>query len=102
MTDNELKLFEKAATYGTIDFEISRCIDMINSILAYGFNTDAKYVLEREKNSHHNYLEDYIKELGEDKVLELIQGQIDSIDHVVECAYYSEDGGFYNEIIWKE
>ena len=58
------------------------CIEMINSILAYNCRgyADAKGVLQHEKESYHNYLADYVTELGEVRVLELIQGQIDSID----------------------
>ena len=81
------------------------CIEMINSILAYncrGYSV-AKDVLEHEKkNFYHNYLEPYITELGEDRVLELIQGQIDSIDTVEVGVSRDSEGVYYNSIKWKE
>lgn len=79
------------------------CIEMINSILAYDCRgySDAKDVLEYEKNSYHNYLEDYTTELGEKRVLELIQGQIDSIDTVDVDVSRDSEGLSYNSIQWK-
>lgn len=79
------------------------CINMINSILAYHCNgcIFAKDVVEYEKNSPHNYLENYIKELGEDRVIELIQAQIDSIDYVSKDVYCDNEGVSYNSINWK-
>ncbi len=93
---------------GTPEQEVRKrelsCIEMINSILAYdcrGYSV-AKDVLEHEKNSYYNYLEDYITELGEDRVLELIQGQIDSVDTVNVDVMYDSEGVSYNSIKWKE
>lgn len=79
------------------------CIEMINSILAYNCReyTDAKEVLKHEKESYHNYLADYVTELGEVRALELIQGQIDSIDHVNVAVSYDSEGLSYNSIQWK-
>lgn len=80
------------------------CIEMINSILAYDCKgySKAKDVLEYQKNAYHNYLEDDIKKLGESKVLELIQGQIDSIDMVDESVFRDSEGLYYNSIKWKD
>ena len=79
------------------------CIEMINSILAYDCRgyADAKEVLKHEKESYHNYLADYVTELGEVRVLELIQGQIDSIDYVRVAVSYDSEGVSYNSIQWK-
>ena len=80
------------------------CIEMINSILAYdcrGYSA-AKDVLEHEKNSYYNYLEKYTTELGEKRILELIQGQIDSIDIVNVDVACDSEGVSYNSIKWKE
>ena len=81
------------------------CIEMINSILAYncrGYSV-AKDVLEYEKkNFYHNYLAPYITELGEYRVLELIQGQINSIDTVEVDVSCDSEGISYNSIKWKE
>ena len=81
------------------------CIEMINSILAYNCRgySSPKEVLEHEKkNLYHNYLEPYTTELGEDRVLELIQGQIDSIDTVEVGVSRDSEGVYYNSIKWKE
>ena len=81
------------------------CVEMINSILAYncrGYSV-AKDVLEHEKkNFYHNYLAPYITELGENRVLELIQEQIDSIDTVEVGVSCDSEGLYYNSIKWKE
>lgn len=79
------------------------CIEMINSILAYdcrGYSA-AKDVLEHEKNAYHNYLENYVTELGEARVLELIKGQIESIDTVNVGVACDSEGLSYNSIKWK-
>jgi hypothetical protein len=80
------------------------CIDMINSILAYNCSgcTDAEKVMEYEEKSWHNYLADYVKELGRVKVVALIQEQINSIDHVDHSVYTDSEGCVYNSIAWKE
>lgn len=80
------------------------CINMINSILCYtcrGYK-DAVKVLEYEERSHHNYLEDYIKTLGRNKVISLIQGQIESISGVDENVFTDDEGLTYSSIVWKE
>ena len=80
------------------------CIEMINSILAYNCSgmTDAEAVMQHEERSYHNRLADYVKELGRDKVVSLIQGQIDSIDYV-KCGVHTDGEGLtYNSIVWKE
>lgn len=80
------------------------CIEMINLILAYSCRgyTKAKDVLEHEKNAYHNYLENYTTELGEDRVLELIQDQIDSIETLHVDVWRDSDGILYSSIRWKE
>ena len=100
----------KSGTYykGTPAQETRRrelsCIEMINSILAYSCRgyTKAKDVLEHEKNACYNYLENYTTELGEDRVLELIQDQIDSIESVDVDVWRDSDGILYSSIRWKE
>lgn len=92
---------------GTPEQEIRKrelsCIEMINSILAYNCKgyTDAKAVLEYEKYCYHNYLESYVAEFGEERVLELIQDQIDSIDCVHVGVSRDFEGLTYNSIQWK-
>lgn len=80
------------------------CIEMINSILAYSGAgmTDAEAVMQMEERAYHNYLSDYVELFGRDKVVALIQGQIDSIDRVRHCVYTDNEGVTYNSIIWKD
>ena len=80
------------------------CVSMINSILAYSCRgwLVAEKVMKHEESSRYNYLADYVEVLGRDKVIMLIQGQIDSIDHVAQNVYVDNEGLMYNSIIWKE
>lgn len=80
------------------------CIDMIDSILAYqgAGMTNAEAVMQMEERAYYNYLADYVKLFGRDKVIALIQGQIDSIDYVKHRVYTDSEGCTYNSIIWKE
>lgn len=79
------------------------CIDMINSILAYQCSgyTDGEAVLKHEENSYHNYLADHVKILGREKVIALIQRQIDSMVGVKYGVFADGEGVTYNSIIWK-
>jgi hypothetical protein len=79
------------------------CIDMINSIIAYGgFGFDANRILQNEKQSYHDYLLPYCQELGEAKVLELIEGQLQSIVNVKHAVFEDGEGCTYNELVFKE
>ena len=80
------------------------CISMINSILAYqgAGMTVAEAVMQMQERRYHNYLAEYVELFGRDKVVSLIQGQIDSIDHVKHCVHTDGEGVTYNSIIWKE
>ena len=120
MTDKQLELAERelrAKGYGWIDGKYHKppkkyamlqkefsCIRMINSLLAYGCHgmTSAEEVMQYEECSYYNYLADYVGELGRDKVIALIQGQIDSIDCVKHCVYTDSEGCSYNSIVWRE
>lgn len=88
--------------YELRDQELS-CINMINSILCYdcaGYQ-DAEQVMKYEETSRYNYLADYVELLGRDKVVTLIQGQIDSIDSIDKLVYVDSEGCRYNSIKWK-
>lgn len=79
------------------------CISMINSILAYGgFGFDAETVMEHEERAYYNYLAEYVKIFGRKKVVELIQGQIDSIKGIESNVYTDSEGCTYNSIIWVD
>ena len=118
MTDKQLELAERefrAKGYGWINGKYHKptkkyamrekelsCIRMINSILAYGgFGYSAAEVMRREECSWHNYLADHVKALGRDRVIALIQGQIDSINYISHNVGIDGEGVTYNEIIWK-
>lgn len=79
------------------------CISMIDSILCYNCRgwQDAESVLKYEETSYHNYLADYVKLFGRDKVLELIQGQIDSIESISVGVFTDDEGCTYNSINYK-
>lgn len=79
------------------------CINMINSILAYGgFGLDAETVMEHEEKAYHNYLAQYVNILGRERVVELIQGQIDSIKGINRNVATDSEGCSYNSIVWNE
>ena len=81
------------------------CIDMINSILCYdcrGYQNAEEVLRHEERMAYKNYLSEYVRVLGRKRVLELIQGQIDSISGIEESVFVDEDGFTYHSIIWKE
>ena len=80
-----------------------RCVDMINSILAYrcrGYT--AEEVMQHEEQARHNYLAEYVQKLGRAAVGELIDGQIKSISGIAVGTFKDDEGLVYNSIIWKE
>lgn len=80
------------------------CIEMINSILAYqgAGMTNAEEVMQMEERAYYNYLAEYVEVFGRDKVVALIQGQIDSMSHVKSAVFTDSEGLTYNAIIWKD
>lgn len=80
------------------------CISMINSILCYdckGYK-DAEKVLEHEEQSYHNYLAEYVKLFGREKVVALIQEQINSIVGIKCNVHTDSEGVTYNSIVWVD
>lgn len=77
------------------------CIDMINSIIAYGgYGKTAKEILEQQERSYHNYLADYMSILGEEHVIALIEAQLEDIVGV-RCGVFTDSDGLpYNSIVW--
>lgn len=96
------KYIEPPKEYKARDRELW-CIEMINSILCYNYRgcKNAEDVLWYEEHSYKNYLKEYVDDLGRNRVLELIQEQIDSIAEVA-VGVFSDEGVTYNSIIWKE
>ena len=79
------------------------CINMINSILAYGwFGQDAEWVMQHEEKAYKNYLAEYVALFGRKKVVELIQGQINSIKSIMRNVHTDSEGLSYNSIVWNE
>ena len=79
------------------------CIDMINSILAYDwFGEDAESVMAHEEKAYKNYLAEYVELFGRNKVVELIQEQINSISTIQRNVHTDSEGVTYNSIVWNE
>lgn len=78
------------------------CIDMINSILAYNwFGQTAEGIMQMEERGYKNYLAEYVELFGRDKVVTLIQAQMDSIDSIKRNVYTDDEGLSYNSVVWK-
>ena len=78
------------------------CISMIDSILCYGgFGFTAEQVMKHEEMSPYNYLAKYVELFGRDRVVELIQGQIDSIESINHGVFTDGEGCTYNSINYK-
>lgn len=96
------KYFKPPKEYQLREEELS-CIGMINSILAYKwFGDGAEGVMQREEKAYHNYLGQYVALLGREKVVELIQEQIDSIKEIKRNVHTDSEGVSYNSIVWNE
>ena len=84
-------------------FEELRCIDMINSTLAYHwFGQSAEEIMQMEERGYKNYLAEYVEMFGRDKVVALIQAQMDDIVQIRRNVFTDSEGLSYNSIIWKE
>lgn len=83
--------------------EALRCVDMINSVLAYGCRGyTAEEVMQHEEQAQYNYLAEYVQKLGRAAVVELIDGQIKSMSGIAVGTFEDDEGVVYNSIIWKE
>ena len=79
------------------------CISMINSILAYNwFNQNAEEIVQMEERNHYNYLADYVKLFGRDRVVKLIKEQMGSIQNIKRNVHTDGEGVTYNSIIWRD
>lgn len=76
------------------------CKSMIESILCYSYphyiHSDIKHSVIKDR-----YLKEYVRDLGEDVVLELIQEVQDSIDYIKVNVYTDCEGVTYNSIVHK-
>ena len=85
-------------TYNTLS-----AIRMINSVLAYHWveGETAEELLDKELNRYKSYLQEYVDKLGREKVLELIENQMNDIDHIARNVSTDSEGLSYNGIVWK-
>lgn len=79
---------------------------MVSSILAYDWNKNdsetAKQLLDWELNVRcHSYLKEYVDKLGYGTILNLIQQEMDDIDHIEIAVFTDSDGLTYNSIVYK-
>lgn len=83
--------------------EIS-CREMINSLLCYHYYniTDAKTILMKERGRYHDYLKKHVDELGEERVIELIEEQRASIVAVLFNVGEDNEGVMYNSLVWAD
>lgn len=96
------KYFKPPEEYKLREEELS-CISMINSILAYGYFGDgAEGVMQRQEKAYYNYLAEYVELFGREKVVELIQEQINSIKSIKTNVHTDSEGLSYNSIVWNE
>lgn len=80
------------------------CIEMINSILAYEWVSQketAEEILQKQEENYHNYLQKYTNKLGKDRVIRLIQEQMDDIETIITDVHTDYEGCSYNSIQWK-
>ena len=78
--------------------------EMIGSVLAYDWEEgqSAKELLDWELNDrYHSYLKDYVEEFGYDTILNLVQQEMDDIDHINKAVFIDSDGLTYNSIVYK-
>ena len=74
------------------------CIDMIHSILTYGSERNIDNLVQNE------YLKRYIDELGEDKVRELLAGEVEEYKNATinKDVYTDGEGVTYNSVTFKD
>lgn len=75
------------------------CCEMLDSIICYGPKfTNGEDVVAYEENNYRNYLEDYIKDLGRERVVELAQEQLEDIKEIIKDVGTDSEGVMYNSI----
>lgn len=78
--------------------DIIHCCEMAESLFAYGFASLDK----PEDVLKSRYMEDYIKEFGADKVVELARKVADSIDRIEYDVFTDGEGCSYNSVKYKD
>lgn len=76
------------------------CRDMINSILAYGDESD----LKKDSYQYETYLEKYESKIGTERVQELITEQIADFRKatLIKNVFTDDEGLCYNSIVWGD
>ena len=111
MTSDEIEVIRQKIRSESKDFgeyysktRIYDCYEMVNSILAYSpylRSLPAEEVFEKY-TTDREYLDDYIKLFGKEKVIEIIAEQLADIE-TVRCGVYTDgEGCSYNSIVWRK
>ena len=85
-------------------YDYKNAWSMVSSILAYNWQRGrtAEELLDWELNHrHHSYLEEYVDKLGYGTILNLIQQEMDEIDHIEKAVFTDSEGLTYNSIVYK-
>lgn len=103
MTQKEL---DKAKENGTLTSKEVSCIEMINSCLIYGDDPFEKHDKWWYGKGYceRSYMDDYIDELGEARVNELVEGQKESLRKAtIRVGVYTDcEGLSYNSVTWAD
>ena len=104
MTEKEISKASATAQHGTKAYKELSCRRMINSLLCYHYYDikEAKKIIELEKARYHDYLKQYVEELGEQRVIELINEQRASIYAVLFNVGEDNEGLSYNSTIFVD
>ena len=73
------------------------CKSTCESIVCYGHADSAQEYLDKNEK----YFKSYIKDLGEDTVLDILTNVINSVDHIEENTITDSEGVSYNHIVFK-
>lgn len=77
--------------------KIRNCYEMAESLFAYGYASLDK----PEDVLDSRYMEDYVKEFGADKVVEIAREVANSIAHIEYDVFTDGEGCSYNSVKYK-
>lgn len=114
MTDKQLQRLERylhdkykddlKGYFNCREYKEISCRKMINSLLCYNYYNvaDARAIVDKERGRYHDYLKKHVDELGEERVIELIEEQRASIFAVLFNVGEDNEGVMYNSLVWKD
>lgn len=112
MTRNQMESIKKVfphqtATYCFFNANFSYVVEMINSAICY-----SKYMKERDNIDpaslgRHIYEEcEYLRELGQkytrNAIIDMIEEQLNDIDHIEDGTFEDSEGQVYNNIVFVD